>query len=264
MRTTDNDRERNMKTKLTARQGHVKGSRTRCAAVRDGSQLAFGACLVAVLLATANLTAGAAWGASGGLPGTGDRSFNPAADSEGNHCVSPEGVDANELLGVSEHLVIAGDACGPVRTGEFYVPFNPACWGVSTSWEVMPGDYTPAAATPAEDFMSKVRSISYVVDPGTRRARSYRFEPKDVMTVGRDRDLFPVSGTDGLLSVCFLPKLPPLPAGDHALDAFVEMSARSCDGLGADESFNCLPAGTTRLCRIGFTVEQGPASKSGR
>jgi hypothetical protein len=59
--------------------------------------------LVSLLLATTSLTAYAAWGASGGLPGTGGKSFNPAADSEGNHCVSPEGVDANELLGISEY-----------------------------------------------------------------------------------------------------------------------------------------------------------------
>ena len=250
-----------MRSKLTARQGHAKRARVRRAAAGRCSQT--GACLVAVLLMAMSLTAGAAWGATGGVPGTGDRSFNPAADSEGNHCLSPEGVDANELLGVSEHLVIAGDACGPVRTGEFYVPFNPACWGVNTSWETMPGDYTPAAATPAEDFISKVRSITYVVDAGTRRARSYRFAAPDVVRVGADRELFPISGTDQLW-VCFLPKLPPLPAGDHAFEAFVEMSARSCDGLGASESINCLPAGTTRLCRIHFTVEQGPGSKSGR
>ena len=253
-----------MWSKLTAGQGHVTGARVRRTAAGRCSQVGFGACLVAVLLAATSLNAAAAWGATGGVPGTGDRSFNPAADSEGNHCLSPEGVDANELLGVSEHLVIADDACGPVRTGEFYVPFNPACWGVNTSWDVMPADYTPAAATPAEDFMSKVRSITYVVDGGARRARSYRFGPQDVSRVGGDRELFPISGTDQLLWVCFLPKLPPLPAGDHALEAFVEMSARSCDGLGAGESINCLPAGTTRLCRIRFTVEQGPASKSGQ
>jgi hypothetical protein len=71
----------------------------RSARVVRGSQMALGACLVAVLLATTSLTAGTAWGATGGLPGTGDKSFNPAADSEGNHCVAPNGVDANKLLG---------------------------------------------------------------------------------------------------------------------------------------------------------------------
>lgn len=62
-------------------------------------------------------------------------------------------------------------------------------------------------------------------------------------------------------------KLPPLPPGEHTYDAFVEMSARSCDGLGTREGepglINCLPAGTTQLCRIGFTVVQAPGSKRG-
>ena len=230
------------------------------------SRMTLGACLLAVLLATAGVTAGAASAASGGLPGTGDMSFNPAADSEGNHCVSPEGVDANALLGVSEHLVIASDACGPVRTGEFYVPYNPACWGANTSWDVVPADYTPAAPTPVEDFLSKVRAITYVVDPGTPRARSYRFRAGDVLTVGHDRELFPVSGTDQLW-VCSLAKLPPLPPGAHTFDAYVEMSARSCDGFGTREGgpglINCIPAGTTQLCRIGFTVVPAPAAKPG-
>ena len=49
---TDSDEEKNMKSQLTARQRHVKGVRMRRAAVVRSSQMAFGACLVAVLLAT--------------------------------------------------------------------------------------------------------------------------------------------------------------------------------------------------------------------
>jgi hypothetical protein len=45
----------------------VVGGRRSAGAVR-GSQIALGTCLVAVLLATTSLTAGAAWGATGGLP----------------------------------------------------------------------------------------------------------------------------------------------------------------------------------------------------
>jgi hypothetical protein len=254
-----------MKSKLTGRRRRVTGGGMRRAAVLRGSQMAFGACLVAVLLATASLTAGAAWGATGSVPGTGGWSFNPAGDSEGNHCFTPEGVDVNELLGVSEHLVAPGEPCGPVGAGEFYVPASPASsWAANTSWEVVPDDYTPAAATPVEDFLSKLISVTFVIDPGTRRARSYRFRAQDVATVVRERDLFPLSGNDELLFVSFLAKLPPLPPGDHTYDAFVEMSARSCDGLGIREGepglINCVPAGTTQICRVDFTVAT-PASK---
>ena len=134
-------------------------------------------CLVSLLLATTSLTAYAAWGASGGLPGTGGKSFNPAADSEGNHCVSPEGVDANELLGISEYLLVPG-ACDAVPAGEFWVPLTSA-WTMSPSWEEVPADYTPSP-TPLEDFLSKVRSMTFTVDPGTARERSYRFAARDI------------------------------------------------------------------------------------
>jgi hypothetical protein len=231
------------------------------------TRIALAAAVAALSLAVA-VAPGAAWGAAGGLPGTGDKGFHPAANSKGNHCISPDGVDGNELLDVSEQLLVQGAppeaGCGPVHTGEFYIPLIPACWIANSSWEVMPADYTPAAATPVEDFVSKVRSVTYVVDAGTRHARSYRFRAHDILTVVRERDLLPISGTDALW-VCFLAKLPPLPPGDHTVDAFVKLSARTCDGFGTVEAehglVNCFPAGTTQICRIDFTVVKGPRSK---
>ena len=237
----------------------VVGGR-RSAAVVRGSRTALGACLVAVLLATTGLTAGAAWGATGGLPGTGDKSFNPAADTEGNHCVSPEGVDANKLLGISEYLVVPF-FCDAVPAGEFWVPFFTAAWNMNTSWEEVPADYTPSASTPLEDFLSKVRSETFTVDPGTARERSYRFAAQDILDVRTARDFFPLSAPD-LAIALFLPKLPPLPLGDHRIAVSIEMSARHCDGLGT-ASENCLNAGTTRLGSCPFTVvpRQSPASR---
>jgi hypothetical protein len=86
------------------------------------TRTALAAAVAALSLAVA-VAAGAAWGAAGGLPGSGDTSFNPAGDSEDNRCVSPEGVDANELLGISEQHVVT-DFCDVVQAGEFYVFFN--------------------------------------------------------------------------------------------------------------------------------------------
>jgi hypothetical protein len=234
------------------------------------SRMALGACLVAVLLATASLTAGAAWAARGGSPATAGKSFHLAPDSKGNHCFSPEGVDGNEVLGVSEQLLVGAAppeaGCGPVHTGEFYIPLLPACWTANNSWEMVPADYTPAAPTPVEDFVSKVRSTTYVVDAGTPQARSYRFRAHDILKVVRVRDLFPISGADWSM-VCFLAKLPPRPPGDHTVDLFLEMSARSCDGIGTLEAehgeVDCIGAGTTQICRLNFTVVHGPASKPG-
>jgi hypothetical protein len=224
-----------------------------------GWQIAFGACLVALLLVTTSLTAGAARGATGGLPGTGDRSFNPAADAEGNHCVTPEGVDANELFGISEYLLVPGE-CDVVPTGDFWVPLT-ASWTMSPSWEEVPADYTPSAPTPLEDFLSKARSTTFTVDPGTARERSYRFAAPDILDVRNVRDFFPISAPDIPL-VPFLAKLPPLPPGDHQVVFSVEMSDRHCDGLGTAPG-NCLNAGMTRLGSCPFTVvpRQSPASR---
>jgi hypothetical protein len=217
-------------------------------------------CLVAVLLATTSLTAATAWGATGGLPGTGDRSFNPAGNTGDNHCISPEGVDANELLGISEQLVLPG-VCDVVHAGEFYVYFN-APWSLNSSWEAVPADYTPSAPTPLQDFLAKVRSMIYVVDPGTKRERSYRFAAQDIMDVRSIHDFFPETGPDWPV-VHFLAQLPPLPPGDHRLGALIEMSARHCDGLGPDPAFNCVGAGITELGSCPFTVvpRDTPASR---
>jgi hypothetical protein len=216
-------------------------------------QMAFGACVVAAVLATASLTAGAAWGAAGGLPGTGDKSFNPAGNTGNNHCVSPEGVDANELLGISQQL-LQPDACNVVEAGEFYVPLGfPGFWWVNTFWEAVPAGYTPSAPTPREDFVSKVRSVTFVVDPGSKQQRSYHYRAQDIMDVRTIHDFFPVTGPDWP-TVLFLAKLPPLSPGDHRLGTSIEMSARHCDGLGTNPVANCLAAGVTKLTVCPFMV----------
>ncbi|MDQ3899146.1 MAG: hypothetical protein M3319_01375, partial [Actinomycetota bacterium] len=228
----------------------VRATRTGSGAGR--SQTVFGICLVTALLASTTLTAGAAWGATGGLPGTGDKSFNPAGSSGEHHCVSPEGVDANELLGISQQL-FEPDACNVVEAGEFYVPMGtPGSWFMNTYWAAVPADYTPSASTPLQDFLSKVRSMTYVVDPGTKSEHSFRFAAEDIMDVRTIRDFFPVHGPDWP-TVLFLAKLPPLPPGDHHLEADIQMTARHCDGLGTEPA-NCLRAGITRLTVCPFTV----------
>jgi hypothetical protein len=229
----------------------VVGGR-RSAAVVRGARMAFGACLVAVLLAATSLTAGTAWGARGGLPGTGDKGSRPAAHSKGNHCVSPEGVDANQLLGISEQL-FQPDACNVFEAGEHYVPLGgPGLWTMNTYWETVPADYTPSAPTPLKDFISKVRSVTYVVDPGTRHERSYRFRARNIMEVRTLHDFFPETGPNWPVAL-FLAKLPPLPPGDHRLGSVIEMSARHCDGFGTEPG-NCVGAGMTTLTVCPFKV----------
>ena len=209
--------------------------------------------MIAALLATMILSASAAWGADGGLPGTGDENFNPGPRSTGNHCVSPEGVDANRLLGISQPLFLPGECGDVIGAGEFYVPLGPGWLTMNSFWETVPADYTPSAPTPLEDFVSKVRSMIYVVDPGTKQERSYRYPAQSVMDLRTVHDFFPETGPDWPVAL-FLPKLPPLPPGDHRLSTSIEMSARSCNGLGS-ASTDCLPAGITRLQVCPFRVD---------
>jgi len=215
-----------------------------------GAHSAFAACVVAALLAIASVTAGAAWGAAGGLPGTGDKSFDPGSTGD-NHCVSPEGVDANQLLGISQQLVVVG-ACDVVQAGEFYAFFN-ANWTMNTSWEAVPADYAPSAPTPLQDFLSKVRSMTFVVDPGTTHEKSYTYRAQAILDVRTVHDFLPESGPDWPVAL-FLAKLPPLRPGNHRLQGIIEMAARHCDGLGTDPAVNCLGAGTTLLGVCPFTV----------
>ena len=202
----------------------------------------------------------AASAAKDGLPGTGDRSFSPGPQSTGNHCITPDGVDANVLLGISQQL-FQPDGCFVLETGEFYVPLGvePGDWYTNTFWEAVPADYIPSAPTPMEDFASKVRAVTYVVDPGTKREHAYRYAAQDIIDVRTLQEFFP-QHAPAWPTAMFLAKLPPLPAGDHRLGTTIEMSARHCDGLGADPAVNCLSAGTTRLTVCPFKVVQRDGS----
>ena len=226
---------------------------------RHPSEVAICIALIAVVLATMSLTAGAAWGAARGLPGTGDTSFDPGPKTTGNHCVSPDGIDANAVLGISQPLLVPF-ACDGFAAGQFYVPFGPGSWTMDDHWGTVPPGYTPSAPTPAADYLSKLRTVTFVVDPGTAQARSYRYRAQDVVVVRNSQDFLPLS-TPPLDLALALPKLPPVPPGDHRIAVDVEMSARHCDGLPAPIGA-CLPAGTTRLTVCPFRFEPRSALRS--
>ena len=242
------DEEKNMQTNLTTHERPVKRGRKRCVA------------LVVAALTLAPLTGGAALAASGGLPGTGDRSFSPGHGVD-NHCITPAGTDANEVLGVAEQLVVGDDGCGPVSTGEFWIPIGGVWVITNTSFEIVPPGYEPSAATPMEDFLSKAETITYVIDAGSARERTYRYRVADVVKVDTIDEFFHASWVPEPYPIAqFLAKLPPLPPGQHTVTAVLQMSARSCDGLGT-EDFNCIGPGSTVLCTLPFTVRERTAGR---
>ena len=202
-------------------------------------------CAAAAFIACAAFGATAAAAATGGLPGTGDRLFDPAHHTGDNHCLEP---DANTELGFSEQLVLPG-LCDVVEAGEFYVP-GVFPWHMNTTFESVPQGFVPTGATPAEDFVAKAGHVTYTVDAGTRAEKRYTFDVADIVNV------YSGEAVGFLPTAFFIAKLPPLPPGEHTVEAQLEMKARHCDGLGTAR-YNCLEPGVQYdMCplRMHFTV----------
>lgn len=198
---------------------------------------------------TVPLLAGAPAGAAGlhGHPsGLGLVPGHPAPRN--GHCVTGDGIDLNEVLAVSETIVLQPD-CYEVDTGESYILL--AYWVTAKSYESVPSPHPLAGPAPVEDFLAKVEAVRYIVDPDTRRARSYRFDARDIMRVGTLDQI--VAGAPDLPVVYFLAKLPPLTPGVHNSKILVEMSASHCDGFGT-ASENCLPEGESDVLGCPFVV----------
>src|SRR5262245_61319479 len=141
-------------------------------------------CLVQIslFLSTTVLSMGSTLAATGGLVGPEDQlEFNPASDTEGNHCINRFGADVNAALGVSEQILLPG--CLTVNSGEFYIPYS-GFWnvnsvdGVSGFPLVYPEGYVPAKPAPVDDLISKT-SLKYVVDG----YKTYLYPGEDVMKV---------------------------------------------------------------------------------
>jgi hypothetical protein len=187
------------------------------------------------------------------------------AAPESNHCFTPAGTDANEILGVAQQLLVfeapAESGCASVSAGESWTPLAGAMfWIANTSFEVVPAGYEPFGATPMEDFQSKAETITYVIDAGTARERTHRFRVRDIVKVDTVDEFFafdPASAEPWPKPypiAQFLAKLPPLAPGQHTYTAVLQMSARTCDGLGTTDGLNCIGPGAFVLCTLPFTV----------
>jgi hypothetical protein len=210
--------------------------------------------LVVVVLLVALLTAAGPAHARA-LPGAGGRGFDPASDTEGNHCLAPGG-DANQTLGVSEQIVGA-PGCSVVNSGEFYVPLN--YWFTNFSFAVVPDGFTSEHDTPMEDFLAKVVSIRFVVDADTHKERTFVFAAGDIVKLDTFDEFLPWFPPFPV--VHFLAKLPPLPPGDHSVQTFWTVSSLHCDGFGTAYRTNCFPPRETEYSRIRFAVVKGASQR---
>jgi len=199
--------------------------------------------------------------ARGGLAGPEDQmEFNPASDTEGNHCINRFGQDLNEVLGVSEQFLLG--SCLTVNSGEFYIPYS-GFWnvnsvdGVSGFPLVYPEGYVPAKPAPVDDLISKT-SLKYVVDG----YKTYLYPGEDVMKVILTGALRP-SGFPPLppeaLTAISVAKLHPLSIGAHSVAVSAILSAEHCDGSGTIEAQSCLPPGELPIRTFFFHVVPGAA-----
>jgi hypothetical protein len=182
--------------------------------------------------------------ARAGVPGGGAGDFNPAGDSEENQCLTPFNIDLNEFWGVSEQIV-GPTPCGRVvNTGEFYIPLS--AWFVNSAEGIgeecfpngsalcYPEGYVPQG-TPIEDFLSKIETVTYVVDG----KKTYIYQAEDIVRVKYNPNpnvspIFPLAA--------MLAKLPPLPPGSHIVEIYWLLTERHCDGFST-ESVSCLEGG---------------------
>jgi hypothetical protein len=162
-----------------------------------------------------------------------------------NHCINPAGVDLNELYATDDAFVTP--FCTDAHTGDRWRPIER--WVVAATFETIPPDFEPSAATPRDDYLAKLRSARYVVDAGTRRERSYTFAARHLLVATGDLP-------DGTQFVALTPRLSPLPPGPHTVDIYVTLAAETWDGLGlADENHQA--AGTSLVGSVEFVVHRG-------
>jgi hypothetical protein len=178
------------------------------------------------------------------------------ANTKGEHCINPGGVDLNQRYGVAATIV--APFCAQLRTGEHWT--TPAAWYMEASFAQVPAGFVPAGATPLDDFRAKFVAVRYVVDAGTSHERSYAFANSAKLWTGT-LPFGPPFGDLTAVNTITLGTLHPLSKGQHTVDRYWQFSAQHCDGLGTDVTpgANCFPAGETFYGS--FTFEVVPASQ---
>jgi hypothetical protein len=180
----------------------------------------------------------------------------------GNHCISPDGHDLNELYGIPQQIVTG--FCPEVNAGERWTAPG-APWIMNWSFEEVPDGFVPAGATPLEDFIAKFKAIKYVIDAGTAQETTliYPIHPTGPdlwvgtleLDFGAGPEDFPAVNPAPLSSVR------PLSIGEHTVDTYWVFDSDSphCDGFGKVIEENCLGPGEI-LYRFGsFEVTRGAA-----
>jgi hypothetical protein len=206
-----------------------------------------------VLPTVAIVTASLAVGASSASAAPGGRPDDVVTERNDNRCLTPSGVDLNELYGVSAQII--SSVCTQVGAGEHWTVS--AVWFMAPTFAVVPAGFVPAGVTPLEDFLAKFVAVKYVIDPGTSQEQTYQFLNNGNVGTSTTADGLPIvnSLTVGVLI--------PRSVGEHMVAVYWVFSSMHCDGLGdvigPFPNGNCLQAGEHRLGTLHFTVTPGEA-----
>ena len=166
-----------------------------------------------------------------------------AGSKRSPHCVI-HGDNLNEIFGTTDGFVV-DPFCTKVAAGAKWRPV--LRWNVAGSWEFTPEGFTPAGATPLEDFLLKFAGTRYVVDAGTRQERQYVFSAEDLILIAVDLP-------EGWDFAAWMPRMRPLSAGTHTVDKYPIFSEVHCDGVPEAEGGICAPAGEHFAERVEFVV----------
>jgi len=176
------------------------------------------------------------------------------------HCIAPWGTDWTRVLGVVGADVVS-PFCTQVVLGDRYVP--EVLWITNTETGlpdhpvVYPDGYFPTSRAPMTDFLHKLDSVRYVVQPGGQEIVYSAAAIERGLTVN---DLF--AGSDEFPpeqlvfpATALLGKLPSVTEpGSYRAEIHFVMRAAHCDGQSADTANSCLPAGDTLVISRGFTA----------
>jgi len=177
-----------------------------------------------------------------------------------DHCVAPWGIDWNDVLHVNKAAIVSA-FCTEVQAGDSYTPevlwFTNTEDGIEGEPVVYPPGYTPRHKAPMNDFLHKLDSVRYVVQPGDQE---FVFRASKIDRRVTLRDLYDGS-TDftppqlALPATVLLGELPPLPPGTFSADIHFVMSDTHCDGQTSDFALSCLPPGDSFALTRNFVVQ---------
>lgn len=182
-----------------------------------------------------------------------------AAPRRPAHCVAPWGIDWSDVLHVDKAAMVS-PFCTEVAAGD---PFTPEVqWitntegGVADGPVLYPPGYTPRHKAPMNDFLHKLDSVRYVVQPGDLE---FSFTASNIRRLVTVRDLY--QGSDEFTppqmawpAAALLGELPPLPPGTYSADIHFVMSDAHCDGQHADFALSCLSPGDNFALTRDFVV----------